>query len=387
MNLANRLNDYRKNRNCTLLGVGPMSKNCIDASIELASQHKTPLMLIASRRQIDSEEFGGGYVENWTTKEFSEYVLKNDTDKNIILARDHGGPWQNDIEKRKNMPLKEAMDSAKASYKADIDAGFDILHIDPSIDIHDKPSPDQILERVFELYEFCWNYAKEKSKDIIFEIGTEEQSGGNNTVEELEYTLEKMKNFCSKNKIPYPYFIVIQAGTRVLETQNVGSFDSPLRVPNELPPEIHIPRMIGVCNKFNIFMKEHNTDYLSTESLKWQPRLGIHAANIAPEFGVAETRALVKILNESNQSNLLNQFLELSYNSMKWKKWMLKDTKATDFDRSIIAGHYVFSTDECGEIKTEAKTVIKDLDEQLKNAVKQSIERYINAFNLRSSSA
>ena len=34
-------------------------------------------------------------------------------------------------------------------------------------------------------------------------------------------------------------------------------------------------------------MKEHNTDYLSTDSLKWQSRLGILAANVAPEFGVA----------------------------------------------------------------------------------------------------
>ena len=64
MTLQNRLENYRKGKNSTLLGVGPMSKNCIDASIELADQYKTPLMLIASRRQIDSKQFGGGYVEN-----------------------------------------------------------------------------------------------------------------------------------------------------------------------------------------------------------------------------------------------------------------------------------------------------------------------------------
>jgi hypothetical protein len=31
-------------------------------------------MIIASRRQIDSKEFGGGYVNNWDTKRFSNYV-------------------------------------------------------------------------------------------------------------------------------------------------------------------------------------------------------------------------------------------------------------------------------------------------------------------------
>jgi len=382
MKLQQRLINYRAGRNCTLLGVGPMSKNCVDASIELSEKYRVPLMLIASRRQVDSEQFGGGYVENWTSQQFADYVIEKDIGKNIILARDHGGPWQNDLEKNQSMNLKDAMESAKDSYRADIDAGFHMLHIDPSVDIHSQPNVDEILERVYELYDFCWSYAKQKNQDVIFEIGTEEQSGSTNSQEELEYTLQKMRKFCNVNKFPYPSFVVIQAGTRVMETQNVGSFDSPIRVANELPPEIQIPRMIDICNKYGIFMKEHNTDYLSTESLRWQPRLGIHAANIAPEFGVAETRAFVKILQETSQLELLEQFLAVSYSSMKWKKWMLKGTDATDFDRSIIAGHYVFSTDECIDIKDQARLKVSNLDALLKNEVKISIQRYMTAFNL-----
>ena len=140
MTIQQCLKNYRHDRNCTLLGVGPMSKNCVDASIELADQYSAPLLLIASRRQIDSEQFGGGYVENWTSKQFSEYVINKDINKNILLARDHGGPWQSEVEKSQNMSLKEAMQSAKDSYRADIDAGFHVLHIDPSIDIHARPS-------------------------------------------------------------------------------------------------------------------------------------------------------------------------------------------------------------------------------------------------------
>jgi hypothetical protein len=382
MNVQQRLNNYRENRNCTLLGVGPMSKNCIDASIELADQYKTPLMLIASRRQIDSEQFNGGYVENWTTKQFADYVKEKDINQNIILARDHGGPWQNEIEKSQDMSLEDAMQSAKDSYRADIDAGFHMLHIDPSVDIHSQPSIDQVLDRVYELYDFCWSYARQKNKNIIFEIGTEEQSGSNNTQQDIEYTLGNMHKFCKNNKMPFPSFIVIQAGTRAMETRNIGSFDSQIRVANELPPEIQIPKMIDICNKYGIFMKEHNTDYLSTESLKWQPRLGIHAANIAPEFGVAETKAFVDILERNNQRNLLDEFLNISYNSRKWEKWMLEDTSASDKDKSIIAGHYVFSSDECIALKAEVASKIQGLDEYLKNKVKESIFRYINAFNL-----
>ena len=380
--IQQRLKNYRKNRNCTLLGVGPMSKNCIDATIELANEYCTPLMLIASRRQIDSEQFDGGYVENWTTEQFADYVRYKDTQKNIILARDHGGPWQNELEISNKLNLNDAMQSAKESYRADIDAGFQMLHIDPSVDIHANPNIDQVLERVYELYEFCWTYSQQKKQDVIFEIGTEEQNGSNNTQEELEYTHECMSKFCKSNKLPYPSFIVIQAGTRVMEMRNVGSFDSPIRVANELPPEIQIPRMISICNHYKIFMKEHNADYLSTDSLKWQPRLGIHAANIAPEFGVAESKAFIDLMENSNQNILLEEFLRISYDSKKWEKWMINATSASDKDKAIISGHYIFSTAECLELKNQSSFHIKDLDTQLKNKVKESVFRYMKAFNL-----
>ena len=220
-----KIKDYISKNCCTLLGVGPMSANCVDAAIDLANEYAIPLMLIASRRQIDSEQFNGGYVNNWTTSKFANYVKTKDKNTNIILSRDHGGPWQNNEEKKQNLNLDLAMKSAKESYKEDIDAGFKILHIDTSIDIHKTPSQNEVLERLFELYEYCWSYALDKGKEIIFEIGTEEQSGSTNTPDELDFTLSSMEKFCEKNKFPSPTFVVIQTGTRVMEMRNVGSFD------------------------------------------------------------------------------------------------------------------------------------------------------------------
>lgn len=384
--IQGKIKDYISKNCCTLLGVGPMSINCVDAAIELANEYAIPLMLIASRRQIDSEKFNGGYVNNWTTSKFANYVKTKDNNANIILSRDHGGPWQNNEEKKKNMNLDLAMKSAKESYKEDIDAGFEILHIDTSIDIHKVPSQNEVLERLFELYEFCLSYALNKGKEIIFEIGTEEQSGSTNTPDELDFTLSSMEKFCKRNKFPFPTFVVIQTGTRVMEMRNVGSFDSPLRVFNEIPSEIQVPKMIEICKKYNIFMKEHNTDYLSDIALSWHPRLGIHAANVAPEFGVAETRAFLKIMEDNNLTSQANKFLELAYNSKKWDKWMLPNTTASDRDRSIISGHYIFSTPECIELKKEVSQHLKnkriDLDSYLYEQVKKSIFRYLHCFRL-----
>ena len=67
---------------------------------------------------------------------------------------------------------------------------------------------------------------------------------------------------------------------------------------------------------------------------------------------------------------------------MKWKKWMLKDTGANDIDRAIIAGHYIFSSNEFIELKAKASSKIDNLDGLLKSKVKRSIFRYMNAFNL-----
>ncbi len=385
-----RLEKLLRARRCTLLGVGPMSINCVDAAIELANDHEIPLMLIASRRQIDSEEFNGGYVNNWTTDEFARYVMDRDKKGKILLARDHGGPWQNSKEKEEGLGLRRAMDSAKASYASDISAGFQIIHIDPSIDIHGKPTVDEVLERVFELYEYCWREAQNNKREIIFEIGTEEQSGSTNSQEELDYTLNAVVRFCNGFRLPKPTFVVVQCGTRVMEMRNVGSFDSPIRVADEIPAEIQIPKMIEICNRHGILMKEHNTDYLSDEALQWHPRLGIHAANVAPEFGVAETKALIEILEANELGRLVDVFLKISYESKKWEKWMLPSTKATDRERAIIAGHYIFSTEDCLELKEIAARELDkkgiDLNSYLKKRVKSSIERYLRNFRLVSAS-
>src|SRR3990167_370559 len=385
-----RLESFLKKRRCTLLGVGPMSLNCVDATIELANEYETPIMLIASRRQIDSEEFGGGYTNNWTTTDFAKYVIDHDKKGKILLARDHGGPWQNTKEKEAKLSLRQAMESAKSSYRVDLEAGFQIIHIDPSVDIHSSPNVDEVLDRIFELYEFCYSQAQKMHKEIIIEIGTEEQNGSTNSQDELDYTLNTVQQFCKKNHLPNPSFVVIQCGTRVMETRNVGSFDSPIRVAHEIPAEIQLPKMIDICNRYGIFMKAHNTDYLTDEALQWHPRLGIHAANVAPEFGVAETKALISILENNGLVNLVERFLQLAYESKKWDKWMLENTTATNQDRAIIAGHYVFSTPECSDIKNEANQELSKkglaLEAYLKQQVKQSIQRYLRNFRLMRSS-
>ena len=369
---------------CTLLCVGPMSKNFVDASIEYSRKINFPLMLIASRRQIDSEAFGGGYVNNWSTESFSDYIKKKNA-KNILLCRDHGGPYQGAILDKSKNSKKIEMENAKLSFKSDIDSGFKIIHIDPSLYLGKKPFEESI-NRLFELYEYCWAYSRKKNKKISFEIGTEEQNGSTNSPYELEKTLELVKKFCKKNKIPPPSFVVVQSGTLVKEMENVGTFDLPFRVENQLPAEISVPQMIKICEKNNIMMKAHNCDYLSDHALQFHPRLGIHAINVAPEFGVIESRTIYNLLKKYNLRSLLKRFIDLSFNSMKLEKWMKENSKANKIDKALIAGHYIFSNDEFLDIFKETENFLKkkkiNINKDIKKELKKSISRYAKNLGL-----
>ncbi|RJQ29486.1 tagatose-6-phosphate kinase [Candidatus Parcubacteria bacterium] len=383
MKHTDRLDVLLKARQCTLLGIGPMSKLCVDATIEIANELDIPLMLIASRRQIEAASHGGGYVNGWTTETFAEYVRTHDAKSNVLLARDHGGPWQNYSEVKGGLNLQEAMKSAKQSYETDIKSGFDMIHIDPSIDIHKRPSFEEVLERLFELYLHCVEYARSLGKEVFFEFGTDEQGEGLHDLEELEALTEEITDFCSKHRLPKPYFVVAQTGAKVKETKNVGVIADP---GESGAVKAQLKKLVAICNRYGVRLKGHNGDYLSDDTLRWHPEIGIHALNVAPEFGVAETKALIKVCDDLGLKSERDQFLTLALNSRKWDKWLLADTKATDFDRAVIAGHYVFATPEFTKIKARIAFASRarglDLDQYLKEAIKSSIMRYVSSLNL-----
>jgi len=62
---------------------GVQSKNSVNKIIEFSLQNPgIDITFIPSRRQV---EYNRGYVNNWTTKEFTEYVKnKNYKIKNIL---------------------------------------------------------------------------------------------------------------------------------------------------------------------------------------------------------------------------------------------------------------------------------------------------------------
>jgi hypothetical protein len=279
------------------------------------------------------------------------------------------------------------MASAKASLDVDIESDFDIVHLDPSIDIHDHDlSQSQVIERLFELYEHCQTTARRLDRQIEIEIGTEEQDGQDQELDAFHDLLDKVTEFSNGCGFPRPLFVVAQTGTLVKETFNVGTFDDPFRQLDRLPAEIQVPKVVEMCRRYGVYLKEHNADYLSNEGLAWHPRLGIHAANIAPEFGVGQTRHTLRLCQEFGLHREAEEFLQLAYNSGKWEKWMLPNSRATDYDRAVIAGHYIYSTPEFTAIFERMRDGCAqhgvNLDASIRDALKLMMMRIMALFRL-----
>ena len=380
----NIIKQFITKKQCTVLGIGPMSKNCVDVVIELVNTYDIPLMLIASRRQIESAELGGGYVNNWSTEEFSEYIEQNDRNQNIILCRDHGGPYQNENENKKNYSFDEVMENAKKSFSVDIQSNFQIIHIDPTENLISDLTQDEMLNRIYDLYEFCYSIANKYNKKIFVEISLGKEDGGISNFSEIEYGIKNIKEFCNNKKLPLPLFMVIKTGNHVLETRNIGILED-IVDGKGLEEEGEIKKMIKFCNKENIMIKEHNGDYLGESTLRYHPKIGIHGINVAPEFGVIETKAILTYFEQNNLEGFKEKFIDIAYNSKKWEKWIMPNSTTTKNDKAIISGHYVFSSPEFKILKNEILEKIdekENFDKFLKSEIKKSIMKYLKNLKM-----
>lgn len=351
---AVNLREYMRNAAHPLLCVGPMSKNCVDAIIQFANDTQRPFPLIASRRQIECEEFGGGYVNGWNTATFASYVMQRD--KGFVpLCRDHGGPWQGNGEA--DLPDHEAMQKAKVSMLEDITHGFDVIHIDPSLKGGSILDPST-LEKIFDLYAFVCETARRLGRRIEIEVGAEQQSGRFSDAQELVSLLKAITAFCERRNFQRPLFCVAQTGTLVREMRNVGftegrkneAYDQKYAV-ESIEKTVKYLSDIAYIN--GVYIKEHNGDYLSDGSMSLRHKLDVGAVNVAPEFGVFESKCYITLCQQYGLNSLLEKMLTVFYNSHKWEKWLSVDSQANDLDKAIMAGHYTFGSVEFQELRNE----------------------------------
>lgn len=307
-----------------------MSKNTVDAALELAADSSINIGFIPSRRQVD---YAGGYVNNWTTKQFANYVSGK-----TIIQRDHGGPEQG-----------YESDDGYTSFTADAYC-FNMIHIDPW-KAHQEY--DAGLEWTIKYI----NYINSLNKNMLFEIGTEEAIRSFST-EELESFLTDLKGALYPsvfNKIKYA---VVQSGVGLdlLNKTNTGNFSLD-----------KLRDMCKVCKDFGVLSKEHNGDYLTGPEIRLRYENGLDAINIAPELGQIETRCYIEHLTPEE----LKTFYNICYNSGRWKKWVSLDDLKDDKDLISVCGHYMFADEKFLKIKPDIDQIVK---QQIKERLKEILQ-------------
>lgn len=288
------------------LGFGPMSKEIIEILAKYTKEQNYPLMIIASRNQVD---YVTGYV--CTTAELAEQV-KPFKNPNLLLCRDHCGPYFSDLDK--NLSIEDAIDRCMKTIAADIAAGFDLIHIDVS------RIKDNQLHYAKKLIEFALSL----NPNIKLEFGSEDNTGIDITssLARIDVQLGFLNPY--KDNI---VFFVTQTGSLTKDGQ-AGNFD------------VERNKEIGKQIRAAGFMfKEHNADYFTAEDIQQRIDACVDSLNIAPQLGVMQTT----LLKEFAPADLWSTFADLVYNQDYWKRWVPEGV--TDKDVAVnVSGHYLFDS-------------------------------------------
>jgi hypothetical protein len=303
-------------------------------------------MLIASRRQIERTDLGRGYVEGWSTEEFATYVRSRSHQGEVLLCRDHGGPWQHPSEH--NRTETEALTSAADSLKADIAAGFNVIHIDTSEDGNGPASPESASRRLVELYGSAWEHASVAGRVVEFEIGFESQTKTVGDPIEFAEKLDDVLDRLKAHQLPRPKFTVAQTGTKVSESGNVGDLASPSQQEEGFSV---VRKLADVCRRRGVLLKAHNVDYLQAEEHRRLIDNGVDAINVAPEFGVVETRTLLESMRAFGHGESADEIVEIADRSGRWSSWTAQPELLGASGRAELAGHYVFANPRVRQLR------------------------------------
>ncbi|HLO60763.1 MAG TPA: class II D-tagatose-bisphosphate aldolase, non-catalytic subunit [Bacteroidales bacterium] len=379
----------------TIFAACPNSITVIRSALKSAKRNNSPVKFAATLNQVDID---GGYT-GLTQHEFVKTIRLQARNLNVtvpvIIAVDHGGPWLKDQQAREKWSFADSMNAVKKSFEASIDAGYDLLHVDPTIDITLSKgtviSIDVVADRTVELITHAENFRRNGGYPrIAYEVGTEEVHGGLADLRIFRRFLEKLKHGLRQNGLDdvWPCFVVGKVGTDLHTT----TFDP--AVASDL---------VHIAAEYGSLIKGHYSDNVSNP--EEYPASGMGAANIGPEFTEMEYEALCEL--ENLQMNLNNEgkiaktamIRETLQNAVirsgRWKKWLHDGENADDFfANSAERRDWLIRTCcryiwEDAEVLAERAKLYRNLSMQgiepdniVESKIESAMDRYFCKFNL-----
>lgn len=371
-----------------LLAVCPNSETVTRAALHAAKEADAPLLFAATLNQVD---LGSGYT-GWSPHELVRFIEDEaeriGVDVPLLPCLDHGGPWLKDEHTIEDYSYEDTMDAVKRSLEACIDAGYVLLHIDPTVDRRKpkgEPLPiEWVIDRTLELIAHAEAYRKKHDiRPISYEVGTEEVHGGLADLETFDTFLEGLGAGLKERGLEdaWPCFVVGKVGTD-LDT----SYFEP-KVARTLTEKVW---------PYGALIKGHYTDYV--ENPEDYPLSGMGGANVGPEFTEEEYKALtdlVQLEKKLDRASGLDQALrEAVVESGRWEKWLHEDEEGKAFGELNeerqqwlvrTGSRYVWTAPQVQEARKRLYNNLKgyrDADAYVIWRVKTAILKYLHAFNL-----
>ena len=381
--------------NRTIFAACPNSLSVIKASLRSAKRANAPIKFAATLNQVDLDR---GYT-GMNQKEFVQTIKEQARLINfigpVIVAVDHGGPWLKDIQKTEGWSLEKAMDWVKKSFEASVAAGYDLIHVDPTVDATLPKGEiidiDVVVERTVELITHTEKFRRENGYDrIAYEVGTEEVHGGLADMSVFTRFLDGLKTGLKKEGLEdvWPCFVVGKVGTDLHTTL----FD----------PEV-AKQLTAAAAPFGSVIKGHYSDFV--DNPYDYPKSGMGAANIGPEFTENEYDGLMElsIIEQSlfkqemiaKTSNIKEVLWDAVIASNRWQKWLTDEENKEDFYANkkerqewlIKTGcRYIWENPEVLVARSRLYENVNnsgvDAETVLLSAIEKGMDKYFFNFNL-----
>lgn len=377
-----------------LLAVCPNSAAVLEAAVQVAARTNAPMLFAATLNQVDRD---GGYT-GWTAQQFVDemggYAARYGCRSPLFPCLDHGGPWLKDSHTRDNLPPDQAMSEVKQSLTACLQAGYSLLHIDPTVDRTlppgQPPAIETVVARTVEMIEHA-----ERQRGLLglppvdYEVGTEEVHGGLVDVANFRRFLDLLAVALDERDLAaaWPCFVVAQVGTDLHTT----FFDAAVA-----------RQLTEIVRPYGSLLKGHYSDWVENPTA--YPAAGMGGANVGPEFTAEEFIALQELDRRDARLSANRKLTPAAFidalegavdASGRWRKWLQPDEVGRPLaeiapDRRLwlvqTSARYVWADAAVlaarRRLYGHLSLVTPDPHAYVVAQVARAIEKYVSAFNL-----
>ena len=368
----------------TLLAVCPNSETVTRAALQAAQEAQAPLLFAATLNQVDRD---GGYT-GWTPAALTEFV-DAEADRlgltvPVLLGLDHGGPWRKDAHVQRDLDADTAWAETERSIAACIEAGYDLLHLDPTgARSPTKTLPvEALVRRTVRLMRHAEAVRHSAGRGpVAYEVGVEEADGPDGEAR-FEAYCSQLAAALDDADLPHPSFVVGDVGTALASPD----FDA-----DRARRLAHIAE-----TKLGALLKGHYTDDVAHPEL--YPLSGMGGANVGPGLSAVEAEALQELEALAHQlghdTGLYDALRAAVLESGRWRKWLEPNEKDKAFDaltderqRWLVrtGSRYVWTRPEVEAARTrlyETVSAYRDAEAYVHWRVRTAILSYLHAFNL-----